>query len=323
LALVILLTFNSYSSSSTEPSVSKLFNQIEASFELINKNINETSNTNTDFKSFSDTILKKQIFIQSILICDKNGKVLLDNNQDQTQIFSEKNMKKSAWFTRTLQNNDKSHFEIVKVNTKKILLKSWIIKDKSNPDDLKIVAVLIDLEKIIGEIDYNTHNPVALLFNGHIIYESNWIQDASEKTAVPTVGGLEIAIAKNQENGGVAQTLSGNSLSLVSDKNLFWIILILSLFIGVAGIVWAIFSKTLFSKLKNDAYLRIEEEKLSDVEKDKIHKMAVSHVYCEVKRQVETHELKNIEMKVRSEIASSVREHSTPPVEKKAELHTA
>jgi hypothetical protein len=51
--------------------------------------------------------------------------------------------------------------------------------------------------------------------------------------------------------------------------------------------------------------------------------MAVSHVYCEVKRQVETHELKNIEMQVRSEIANAVREHSTQPVEKKAELHTA
>jgi hypothetical protein len=321
--LVILLTFNSYSSSLTEFSVSKFFNQIEATVELITNNINEKSNTTTDFKSFSDSILKSQIFIQSILICDKYGKILFDNNREQAQSLTEKNMKKSTWFTRTLQNNDQSHFEIVRVNTKKILLKSWITSDKTNLDDLRIVALLIDLEKIITEIDYNTQNPVALLFNGQIIYESNWIQDASEKTVIPTMGGVEIAIANDQEQGGVSQTQSGNHLSMVSDKNLFWIIMILSLIIGVAGIVWAIFSKTLFSKLKNDAYLRIEEEKLSDEEKDKIHKMAVSHVYCEVKRQVETHELKNIEMQVRSEIANAVREHSTQPVEKKAELHTA
>jgi hypothetical protein len=251
-------------------------------------------------------------------LADTSGIVRFEARRAEKQLLTGVNVKKTRWFSNALQDRENEHTEIVKMDNKKLFLKSWVSADMKDLRGPCILTVLIDLERILTEFRGKSNTPVALLFNKQIIYESDWVNDIGNEVDIPNLGGIKIAFADigEQIEPSIVQDKSAN------DRVLFLIITALSLLIGAGGLVSFLISQKSLSKIKNESILKLEEEKLSDTEKEKIHKLAVSHVYCEVKRQVETHEIDAITKKVRGEIEASIRNSSTRNEDRIPELHS-
>ncbi len=304
----VLLIINtlSFSSKGTDEPVIGMLNRIDVAVKEIKNTFNRDITKPADLKSWCDSLLKVQPYIHTVMAVDSKGTVLFECSCNQEKSSVGANVSKNGWFSNTSSENATEHFEIVKAGDKRVLLNSWVASQKKVPGAASVVAVLIDLEMVLTAVSTGQSSPAALLYNGKILYESNWVKDASRVISNPGIKGLEIAVMNTNEQTLPNATLV-SSISLADENRLLLGIAIVALLVGITGIILFIISQSTATKLRKDSYLKLEEEKLSEQEKEKIHKLAVSHVYCEVKRQVETHELHNIESQVRREIETSIR----------------
>ncbi|HEX2955312.1 MAG TPA: hypothetical protein VHO70_00685 [Chitinispirillaceae bacterium] len=305
IALLLTLNMQSFSSVENDTSVIGILNQVDVAVKKIKDKLNSEITSMDNLKIWCDSLLKEQPCIYSIITADSNGTVFFEQGRYQEKMITEVNVSKISWFLKTIQGKTSENVEIVKFEGKKVMLNSWV-STSMVPGTKSVAAVLTDLEMVLSYVNLMHPAPAALLYNGKIIYESNWVQDDSRIISVPEVKGLEIAVMNTDVQSLPFATLVP-SMSLAHENRLFLGIAIVSLLVGIMGIILFIINQNVASKLRNDAYLKLEEEKLSNQEKEKIHNLAVSHVYCELKRQVETHELQEIESQVRHEIETSIR----------------
>jgi hypothetical protein len=305
--MLLILKIQSFSTSGTDAPVIGLLNQIDDAVKLIKDKVNNDATSNAaDLKTWCDSLMSKCPYIYTILNVDNNGAILFEDSRYKEKSLEGGNVSKSGWFSNTIGGSASQNVEIVKIGSKRILLNSWVSGQKVAVGGVAVAAVLIDLETVLASVNTMLPVPAALVYNGKTIYESNWVQDAGKTINSPQIKGLGIAVMNTNDHPLPNATLIP-SISLTDENRLFLGIAIVSLLIGISGIILFIVSQSTASKLRNDSYLKLEEEKLSDQEKEKIHNLAVSHVYCEIKRQVETHELHDIESQVRHEIETSVR----------------
>lgn len=307
MVMILILNIQSFSTSGTDTPVIGLLSQIDDAVKKIKDKINNDATSNApDLKNWCDSLMNERPYIQTILTIDKNGVVLFEDSHHQEKSFAGANVSQNGWFSRTISGDGSQYGEVVKNGSKRVLLNSWVSGQKTAAGEVSVAAVLIDLETVLASVNTMLPVPAALIYNGKILYESNWVQDASRTISSPEIKGLGIAVMNTDDKPLPTATLL-SSISLTDENRLLLGISTIALLVGIAGIILFIISQSTASKLRNDSYLKLEEEKLSDQEKEKIHKLAVSHVYCEVKRQVETHELHDIESQVRHEIETSVR----------------
>jgi hypothetical protein len=285
-----------------DASVYNLFNQTNASIAMLKKK-SGTDCAFNDFTSLSDSILKKQKMLHSIIVSDTDGRVYFETAQAGTSSMAGVTINRNRWFSNALQGNTTTYEEIVKIDNKKVLLKSWVSSGLKGEHGPFLIAVLIDLEEILIAFSKNTTAPSAQLYNGQIVYESDWISSTKNIIDIPELNGIKIAFAQSSQQYGSSESINDSA----DEKTLLLIITALSVLVGIAGVVSFLISQKTTSKMKDVAWLKMEEEQLSDEEKEKIRKLAVSHVYCEIKRQVETHEMEDITKKVREEIKESIR----------------
>jgi Pyruvate/2-oxoacid:ferredoxin oxidoreductase gamma subunit len=306
LSLLLIINMQSFSSAGTDAPVIGMLNQIDVAVKEIKNKCNSDISKATEFKNWCDSLLKKQPHIHTVLIADNKGKVLFECSRHIEKSSIGTNVSKNDWFSNTVSNKSTEYYEVVKNGDKRVLLNSWVSGQKMVPDAESVIVVLIDLEMVLTSVNDLLPAPAALLYNGKVLYESNWVMDASRMISTTEMKGLEIAVMNTNDQILPNATLVP-SISLADENSLFLGIAIVALLVGITGIILFTISQNTALKLRKDSYLKLEEEKLSDQEKEKIHKLAVSHVYCEVKRQVETHELHDIESQVRREIETSIR----------------
>lgn len=295
-----------------DASVQNLFNQTNASIEMLKKKASADC-AFKEFTSLSDSIVKKHKTLHSIVVSDTEGRVLYEASHTETKSLAGVNISKNRWFLNALQGKSMVYEEIVKIENKKVLLKSWVssgLKDDHGPF---LIAVLIDLEEILAAISRNTTAPSALLYNGQIVYESDWISGTDNVIDLPEFSGIKIAVAKGGELNTSVEPIHVSA----NERTFLLVITVLSVLVGMAGVVSYLINQKTVARMKDVAWIKMEEEQLSDKEKEKIHNLAVSHIYCEIKRQVETHELEDITKKVRGEIEESIRNRS---IQKGAEI---
>jgi hypothetical protein len=304
--VLLIINLQSFSSTDADAPVIGMLNQIDAAVKEIKNRVNSDMIKDTGIKNWCDSLMNEQPYINTVLTTDNKGTVLFECNRNQEKSSIGINVSKNGWFTKTISGTETEYFDVVKNGNSRVLLTSWVFDQKMIPGAVSVAVVLIDLEKVLTSVDNMVPAPAALIYNGKVLYESNWVKDASRVISNPEIKGLEIAVMNTADQHLQNATIMP-SLSLADENRLLLGIAIVSLLIGIAGIILFIISQNTASKLRNDSYLKLEEEKLSEQEKEKIHKLAVSHVYCEVKRQVETHELHDIESQVRHEIETSLR----------------
>jgi hypothetical protein len=304
--VLLIINIQSFSSTGADAPIVSMLNQMDVAVKEIKNRVNSDMIKDTVIKNWCDSLMKEQPYINTVLTTDNKGTVLFECNRHQEKSSVGMNVSKYGWFTKTISGNETEYFEVVKNGNRRVLLNSWVFDQKMVPGAVSVAAVLIDLEKVLISVNNMVPAPAALIFNGKVLYESNWVKDASRVISNPEIKGLEIAVMNTNDQPLPNATIV-SSLSLADENRLLLGIAIVALLIGIAGIILFIMSQNNASKLRNDSYLKLEEEKLSEQEKEKIHKLAISHVYCEVKRQVETHELHDIELQVRHEIETSIR----------------
>lgn len=303
---ILVLSSSASSLPVPDASVQNLFNQTNASIEMLKKKASADC-AFKEFTSLSDSIVKKHKTLHSIVVSDTEGMVLYEASPTETKLLTGVNISKNRWFSNALQGKSSVYEEIVKIENKKVLLKSWVSAGKKDDHGPFLIAVLIDLEEILTAISRNTTAPLALLYNGQIVYESDWISGTDNVIDLPEFSGVKIAVAKGGELNASVEPIHVSA----NERTLLLIITVLSVLVGIAGVVSYLINQKTVARMKDVAWIKMEEEQLSDKEKEKIHNLAVSHIYCEIKRQVETHELEDITKKVRGEIEESIRNGSS------------
>jgi hypothetical protein len=234
-------------------------------------------------------------------VCD-NGKVLNDIKRDFNS-NSVLNVKNKYWFQASLEKGSSYDGGIFTVNSNICFLKTYPITH--NTSAAGVLAVLIDLKYCLGELAEKCLSPFTLFYDKAIVYQSDPPLQVS-KVSAPDFEKLELIYSNVPAEHFTGLSAPKKDLQKnfsVWDQNdppsafFPWIIILLT--IGISLLI-IFLSKP---RIKKEELIALEYQRLPEETQKMIHDRAISQLYCEIKRQLETHEMDRIQQEVREKLA--------------------
>lgn len=254
-----------------------------------------------------DSLLRDVLYnnpqLYGILRIRNDGKVLNDINRD-LKSNTTLNVKKRTWFHAPAEKRSSYIGGIFNVNSNPCFLKSYPINlNTSSPG---VLAVLIDLNYCLRELSEKHPSPFILFYDKAIVYQSDPPLQVS-KVTIPDFGKLELIYSNNSPESFInptAQMHPNKNYSLMELENpltvfLPWAIALLA--IGISLLIIHL-SKP---RIKKEELIALEYQRLPEETHKLIRERAISQLYCEIKRQIETHEMDRIHQEVREKLASA------------------
>lgn len=264
----------------------------------------------TLFKKLSETaidsllrdVLDSNPQLYGILRVCQDGKVLNDINRSSNSNAA-LNVKNRSWFQAFMEKGSSYKGEVFNVNSNVCFLKAYPLT--KNNSAAGVLVVLVDLKYCLGELAENSLSPFTLFYDRAIVYQSSEPLQVS-KVAVPDFGKLELIYStiSPQYFGGLSSQNQNTekNFSIFDQKNspadfLPWAIALLT--VGISLLIIYL-SKP---RIKKEELIALEYQRLPEETHKQIRDRAISQLYCEIKRQIETHEIDKIQQDVREKLA--------------------
>ncbi|NLL12652.1 MAG: hypothetical protein GX267_04540 [Fibrobacter sp.] len=257
-------------------------------------------------KTAIDSLLRDILYnnpqLYGILRVCQDGKVLNDINRG-TNSNATLNVKNRPWFQTSIEKGSSYTGEVFTVNSNVCFLKSYPLT--LNTSAAGVIAVLIDLKYCLGELAEKSLSPFILFYDKAIVYQSDPPLQVS-KVSVPDFGKLELIYSNNSPESFVGfptqNQKTGKDFSVFNQNNfpttfLPWTIALLT--VGISLLIIYL-SKP---RIKKEELIALEYQKLPEETHKMIRDRAISQLYCEIKRQIETHEMDKIQQEVREKLA--------------------
>lgn len=254
-----------------------------------------------DIDSLLRDVLYSNPQLYGILRVCQDGKVLNDINRDFNSNTA-LNVKNRAWFQMPLEKGSSFNGGVFKVNSNVCFLKTYPLT--LNASAAGVLAVLIDLKYCLGELTEKCLSPFTLFYDKAIVYQSNSALSVS-KVSIPDFGKLELIYGNFSPESFVGLSAQNQdfkkNLSIKDQKNspthfLPWTITLLTIGISLLTIH---LSKP---RIKKEELIALEYQKLPAETHKLIRDRAISQLYCEIKRQIETHEMDKIQQEAREKL---------------------
>lgn len=274
---------------------------VQLSQQIVIKN-----NSDTYIDTLFRNVLNSNPQIYAVLRINHNGKILNDINRD----FAANtigNVKNKVWFKSPMKDGSVFIGGVFTANSRKCFLKTFplINKEKKN-STYGVLACLIDLEYCLKDLPQKELSHFTLFYDKAIVFQSDPPPPFS-RISIPEFGKLELMyvpsvisdpLTINYHHTTTNSIITDNQTPLTS--YLPWALTFLTLAISLC---FVIITKP---KIKKEELVELEYQKLSEETHKLIYDRAISQLYCEIKRQVETHELNKIQNEVRQKIASDM-----------------
>jgi hypothetical protein len=257
-------------------------------------------------KTAVDSLLRDVLYnnpqLYGILRVGHNGKVLNDINRGYISDTT-LNVKNRTWFHTPLEKKSPYIGGIFNVNSNICFLKTYPIA--LNTSSSGVLAILIDLKYCLGILTEKHPSPFTLFYDKTIVYQSDPPLQVA-KITIPDFGKMELVYSNiSPESVDVsAQNHPKKNFSIMDLENpptvfLLWTIALLT--IGISLLIIYL-SK---SRIKKEELIALEYQKLPAETHKLIRDRAISQLYCEIRRQIETHEMDKIKQEVREKLASA------------------
>lgn len=262
----------------------------------------------TLFKKLPDTaidsllrdVLDNNPQLYGILRVSQDGKVLNDINRSYNSNAT-LNVKNRSWFQAFMEKGSSYEGEVFNVNSNVCFLKAYPLTKKNSASGF--LAVLVDLKYCLGELAEESLSPFTLFYDRAIVYQSSEPLQVS-KVTVPDFGKLELIYStiSPQSFEGLSSQNSEKNFSIFDQENsptdfLPWAIALLTVAISLLLIY---LSKP---RIKKEELIALEYQRIPEETHKQIRDRAISQLYCEIKRQIETHEIDKIQQEVREKLA--------------------
>lgn len=270
--------------------------------EFLSQGVLFDNRSDTAIDSLLRDILDCNPQLYGILRVCQNGTVLNDINRDSNSNTA-LNVKSRAWFQTPLEKRSSYIGGIFSVNSNICFLKAYPIA--LNTSAAGVLAVLIDLKYCLGELTEKCLSPFTLFYDKAIVYQSGPPLQVS-KVSFPDFGKLELIYSNISPESFIGLSAQNQNLeknySIMDQKNptiifLPWTIALLT--IGISLLI--IFLSR--HRIKKEELIALEYQKLPAETHKLIRDRAISQLYCEIKRQIETHEMDKIQQEVREKLA--------------------
>lgn len=240
--------------------------------------------------------------IYALVYVNTNGSMVSDINRD---LISNTlgSVRKKDWFVIPSSTDSPYVAGIVSANSKLCLLKTYPISDSTK---IGVLAILVELQECLKDLKTSFPFPFLLLYNNTIIYQSD-LQLPYSRIPIPSYKNMEFIYSENSVLQ--TETMQEESLNIsVFEKCIR--ILATTLPWSLTSIA-VIFSFFFFFSRKNkvtrEELVALEYQKLPEQVHKLIHDRAISQLYCEIKRQLETHEIDNIRNEVREKLVNEMK----------------
>ena len=282
------------------------FSSIDSIAAAVSGTTCKSNNFQRRVDSIVENVLDKNQLIQGVSMLDNSGAVIKDYNRAKKTIAAQ-NVASRDWFTIPRTGQIPFFGGIVRANSKNCLLKSYPLALDKNISK-GVLVVLVDAAQFLKQIEFQFKNPFTVTYKSVQLYSSS-----PENTALPfhtTIAGYDnLAISYGAENIS-ASFVAAPTNQKSPAKTLFSLPLplmyvIITLVLALISFMWG---RSYLKKFKDRRILELEYEKISKEQQKQIHDRALSQVYCEVKRQIETHEMGKIEDEIRHKIEHDVQE---------------
>jgi len=240
--------------------------------------------------------------LYGILRVCQDGKVLNDINRSSNSIATF-NVKNRSWFQAFMEKGVSYKGDIFNVNSNVCFLKTYpIIKNNSA---IEVLAVLFDLKYCLREMAEKSPSPFILFYDKAIVCQSSKPLPVS-KVTVPEFGNLELIYSNNlpeslislsSQNQNHEKSFSIFDIKYSPTVFLPWTITLLTIGISLLLIY---LSKP---RINKEDLIAMEYQRLPEETHKQIRNRALSQLYCEIKRQIETHEMDKIQQEVSEKLA--------------------
>lgn len=260
-----------------------------------------TNSSNNATDSLLREILNCNPQLYGILRFSRDGQVLNDVNRDFLSNTSV-NVKNRTWFQTPLKSGSPFVGGVLTANSNICFLKTYPLITQNITTG--VLAILTDLKYCLGELTGNHLSPYTLFYDKAIVYQSDPSLSLT-RIPIPEFGKLELIYNNTpltHSPGLSAKNQRPEPEFLITNRGPFsvllpWSITILTIAISLLVIH---LSKP---KIKKEELIALEYQKLSDETHKLIRDRAISQLYCEIRRQIETHEMSKIQQDVREKLA--------------------
>jgi hypothetical protein len=288
------------------PTPSALFIESIASIDTLpdelSRHAPKSAASTTSVDSIARVILDRTPVIQGIFLIDGSGAVVSTFNRTRKSVAMG-NVALKEWFVAAKTDRIPVFGGVVRADDRYCFLKSYpfaLTSGKKSSDG--VLVVLVDATRFLDQIRLEFGQPFTVTYKSVPFYRSS--AETTDMPAHATMSGYaDLAIDYGARVPAVtAATRRSFTTALFSTPLAFaflagtLLLCILSYFFGRQSQKQSNYKK----------FLEMEYEKISKEQQKEIHDRALSQVYCEIKRQIETHELKKIEDEIRQKIGLDI-----------------